>query len=45
MEDSTKRNFKDIGRNGVDWMPLTQDNDRWRDFMNTAEKMSDSVKG
>lgn len=39
-----KRNYKDIGRDGVDWIPLTQENDRWQAFMNTVKKPSDSVK-
>jgi len=38
MENNTKRNFKDIGLDGVDWIPLTQENDRWQAFMNTVKK-------
>jgi hypothetical protein len=37
-ENNTKRNFKDIGLDGVDWIPLTQENDRWQAFMCTVKK-------
>jgi hypothetical protein len=34
--------LKEIGWNGVDWIDLAQDRDRWRDFLNTA---MGSIKG
>jgi len=28
--------LREIGREGVDWMRLAQDKDRWRAFVNTV---------
>jgi len=42
--DKKKRNFKDIGRDVVDCIPLTQENVRRQAFMHTVVKNSDYVK-
>ena len=44
MENNKKRNYKDKGRDSVDWISLTQENDRWQTFMNTVKNPSDFVK-
>jgi hypothetical protein len=33
--DNIKINLREIGCNGVDWIDLAQDRDRWRALVNT----------
>jgi hypothetical protein len=33
-EDSNKMDLKEIGLEGVNWIYLAQDRDRWRDLVN-----------
>jgi hypothetical protein len=40
--DYIKKNFREIGRCGMDWIDLTQDRDQWRALVNTAP--SGSIK-
>jgi hypothetical protein len=34
--DNIKIGLREIGWNGVDWIDLTQERDRWSAFMNTV---------
>jgi hypothetical protein len=34
--DNTKMNLREIGRDGMDWIDLTQDRDQWRALVNTV---------
>jgi hypothetical protein len=34
--DNNKKDLRDIGWDGVDWIYLTQDREDWRAFVNTA---------
>jgi hypothetical protein len=34
-EDNTERNLKDVGWDGVDWINLAQDRDKWQVLVNT----------
>jgi hypothetical protein len=34
--DNIKMSLRDIGRDGMDWINLAQDRDRWRALVNTA---------
>ena len=33
-EDNIKMDFQEVGYEGVDWIELAQDRDRWRAFLN-----------
>ena len=35
-EDNIKINLPQVGCRVMDWLDLTQDRDRWRDFVNVA---------
>jgi hypothetical protein len=37
MEDNIKMDLKEIGLEGVDWINLAQDRDRWLAVVNTNE--------
>jgi hypothetical protein len=37
-EDNIKMNLREIGLEGVDWIPMAQDEDRWRTAVNTIMK-------
>jgi hypothetical protein len=34
MEDNIKMNLQDVGREGMDWIDLAQNRDRWRALVN-----------
>jgi hypothetical protein len=34
--DNIKIDLREIGRNGVDWIAMAQDRDKWRTLVNTA---------
>jgi hypothetical protein len=36
LEDSIRRNLREIGWEGVDWIHLAQDMDQWRSLVNTV---------
>jgi hypothetical protein len=38
LEDNIKTNFKGLGCEGVNWIRLVQERDRWRVLFNTAVK-------
>jgi hypothetical protein len=42
--DNIKMDFKDIGWDGVDWIHLAQDRDRWRELVNTIMNLRDPQK-
>jgi hypothetical protein len=35
-EDNIRMDLKEIGREGVDWIHLSQDRDQWRAVVNTV---------
>jgi hypothetical protein len=35
-EDNIKMDFREVGWEGIDWIDLAQDRDRWRALMNTG---------
>jgi len=35
-EDNIKKDLQEIGCEGLDWIGLAQDRDRWRGFVNTV---------
>jgi hypothetical protein len=38
-EDNIGMDFREIGWEGVDWIHLAQDRDRWRALVNTVMKL------
>ena len=43
-EDNIKLDLKELGCQGVDWIDVTRDRDKWRIVVNTIMKLMDSVK-
>jgi hypothetical protein len=39
-----KRDLKEVGWEGMDWINLTQDRDRWQALVNMAIKLLSSIK-
>jgi hypothetical protein len=37
--DNIKIDLTEIGRDGMDWLDLTQDRDQWRALVNTVMKL------
>jgi hypothetical protein len=37
--DNIKMNLREIGGNGMDWIDVAQDRDRWRALVNTVMKL------
>jgi hypothetical protein len=37
--NNIKRNFRDIGWDGMDWINLVQDRDQWKALVNTVMKL------
>ena len=35
-DDNIKKDFQDVGCEGMDWIDVAQDRDRWRALMNAA---------
>jgi hypothetical protein len=40
-EDNIEMDITKIGLDGVDWIHLTEDRDRWRNLLNTSMKLRD----
>jgi hypothetical protein len=40
LEDNRRTDFKELGREGVDWMDLTQDRYNWRALVSTLMNIS-----
>jgi hypothetical protein len=38
-DDTIKMNLREIGWDGVNWIHLAQDKDRWQAFVNTVKKL------
>jgi hypothetical protein len=44
MEGNLKMDLKEIGLEGVAWISLGQNRDKWQDLVNTAVNIHSSVK-
>jgi hypothetical protein len=42
--DNIKLDLREIGRNGMDWIDLAEDRDRWRALVNTVMNFGDPLK-
>jgi hypothetical protein len=42
--DNIKRDLREIGWDGMEWIDLTQDRDQWRALVNTVMEPSGSMK-
>jgi hypothetical protein len=38
-EDNIKMNLQEVGCEGMDWIALAQDRDRWRELVNVVTKL------
>ena len=44
LEDNIKMYLKEVGSEGMDWIELVQDRDRWRALVYAVMKLSGSIK-
>jgi hypothetical protein len=43
--DNIKIDLREIGWDGMDWIDLAQDRDKWRALCEQVDEPSDSIKG
>jgi hypothetical protein len=43
-EDDEKMNLQEVGWQGMDWIDLAQDSDRWRVLVNAVMNLLSSIK-
>jgi len=44
-EDSIKKDLQEVGLEGMDWIDLAEDRDRWRAIMNTVMNFQATKNG